>query len=230
MTQLVLVPGLLCTADLFRAQIATLNDQVDIMVAPTTGASSIGGLADALLAQAAPRFAIAGLSMGGYIAFEVLRRAPERVERLALLDTNARADLPEQTSRRRELIAIARSVSVRKVQGMLLPYLLGEASLGDEDLVARVLAMADAFAPDAFEAQQEAIIARPDNRPFLSEIRCPTTIIVGEDDRLTPIKVAKEMAEGIAGSRYCEVGRSGHLSTMEQPDEVTAMLSDWLAG
>ncbi|MFM1814032.1 MAG: hypothetical protein RLZ98_727 [Pseudomonadota bacterium] len=226
---LVLVPGLLCSADLFSAQVPALRDQVDLQIADTRRTSSIGAMADALLSVAPPRFSIAGLSMGGYVVFEVLRRAPERIERIALIDTNARADTPEQAMRRRELVAISRTEGLRKVQGMLLPFLLGPDAMQNSFLVERVLAMAEAFTADEFAAQQEAIIARPDNRPFLHQVGCPTLIIVGREDRLTPVKVAAEMAEGIAGSRLEIIDDCGHLSSMEQPETVNRLLASWLS-
>lgn len=229
MSNLVLVPGLLCSEDLFALQIGVLGGLADITVAETRGLGSIGAMADAVLRAAPGRFSLAGLSMGGYVVFEVLRRAPERVERIALLDTNARADMPEQSARRRELVEIGRSEGLRKVQGMLLPFLLGPQSLRNAELVNRVLAMADSFSVEDFLQQQEAIIARPDNRPFLSQIHVPALIVVGRDDRLTPVKVAEEMAAGLAGSVLRVIDDCGHLSTLEQPEAVTALLRDWLA-
>lgn len=228
MQHLLLVPGLLCSQDLFASQMEGLAGIAAITIADTRGLGSIGEIADAILERAPERFVLGGLSMGGYVVFEVLRRAPERVQKVVLLDTNARSDLPDQAARRRELVALARSEGLRKVQGMLLPFLLGARSMLDKVLVERVLMMAESFSVDQFSLQQEAIIGRPDNRPFLASIRCPVLVVVGGEDRLTPVKVAEEMAGGIAGSRLEVIEDCGHLSTMEQPEAVNALLTAWL--
>jgi pimeloyl-ACP methyl ester carboxylesterase len=226
---IVFVPGLLCTGDLFADQVAALSPRHTCIVADHTTADSLPDIARAILAAAPPTFAVAGLSMGGYIAFEMLRQAPERITRLALLDSNARADRPDQIKTRHVLIGAARTVGVRAVQGMLLRLLIHKDHVANRDLTERVLLMADGIGVNAFIRQQLAILGRPDNRPFLAEIKCPTVIIVGEQDALTPVKVAEEMHAGIAGSTLAVIPNCGHLATMEAPDAVTAILRTWLA-
>jgi pimeloyl-ACP methyl ester carboxylesterase len=225
---LVLVPGLLCTERLFAPQLAALDSVADIRVADHTGFASLPEIARAILTDAPERFALAGLSMGGYIAFEILRQAPERVTRLALLDTNARADRPEQVDQRRKLIALAERDGIAKVAKLLLPYWVHKDRLADPALVAILRCMAEAVGVAAFRRQEEAIIGRPDNRPFLAQIRCPTVIVVGAEDEVTPVKVAEEMHAGIAGSRLEVIRDCGHLSTLEQPEAVNAALARWL--
>jgi pimeloyl-ACP methyl ester carboxylesterase len=225
---LVFVPGLLCTGRLFAPQIAALDPVADIRVADHTGFASLTEIARAVLTNAAERFALAGLSMGGYIAFEILRQAPERVTRLALLDTNARADRPEQAAQRRKLIALAERDGIAKVAQLLLPYWVHKDRLDDPALVAILRGMAEAVGVAAFKRQQEAIIGRPDNRPFLAQIRCPTVIVVGAEDAVTPVKVAEEIHAAIAGSRLEVVPDCGHLSTLERPEAVNAALARWL--
>lgn len=225
---LVLVPGLMCTADLFHAQILAFGRGREVMVADHTRHDTMAGIAGAVLEAAPPRFALAGLSMGGYVAFEILRRAPERVVRLALIDTSARADLPEQSARRRELIEIARTRGVRFVQKTLLPMLVAPRVLADAALVERLQAMADDTGMEGFARQQSAIMGRPDNRPLLGEIRCPTLVVVGSEDQLTPVKVAEEIRDGIAGARLEVIAGAGHLTPIEAPEEVTAVLQRWL--
>ncbi len=225
---LVLVPGLMCTADLYRDQIAALQSGREVIVADHTRSDSMAGIADGVLATAPPMFALAGLSMGGYVAFEILRRAPHRVTRLALIDTSARADMPDQSERRRELVEIARKRGARFVQKMLLPMLVAPRVISDVPLVERILVMADETGVDGFANQQAAIISRPDNRPLLGQIRCPTLVIVGAEDQLTPLKLAEEIRGGIAGSRLVVVPGAGHLSAMEEPAAVTAALKTWL--
>lgn len=227
-THLVLVPGLMCSPALFAPQVAHFAPRLAVSVAETRNGDSMADIARQILARAPARFALAGLSMGGYIAFEMLRQAPARITRLALLDTNARADRPEQIRVRHILAGLARTMGARAVQGMLLNKLVHPGRLAEPDLTARVLDMADWVGPTAFERQQLAIIGRPDNRPFLAEIRCPTLVLVGAEDALTPVKVHEELAAGIAGSRLVVIPECGHLSTMERPAEVNRHLATWL--
>ena len=225
----VLLPGLMCTRDLFADQIAGLADKADMIVAETRKHANLPDMARAILNDAPPHFALAGLSMGGYLAFEILRQAPERVDKLALLGSNARADRPAQIKQRLIGIQMAKVMGCRAAQGYLLPWLVHKKRLSDRELVARIMAMADGTGAPAFERQQRAIIGRPDNRPFLAQIKCPTLIIVGEQDALTPVKVAREMAEGIADARVEIIPDCGHLSSMERPEQVNRYLSRWLA-
>ena len=225
---LVLVPGLLCTRALFAAQIAELEGDVSISVGSDTRHATMAGIAEAILSDAPDRFALAGLSMGGYIAFEILRQAPERVERLALLDTNARADRPEQSAQRRDLVSLATKNGLGAVQDILTPLLIHESRVGDTALVATLRQMADDVGVEGFGRQQEAIITRADNRAFLHQITCPTLIVVGAQDQLTPPKVAAEMADGISAAELEIVPECGHLSTLERPDVVTELMKKWL--
>lgn len=226
---IVFVPGLLCSGDLFAAQIAHFGGRHRCHVADHTTADTMTGIARSILRHAPERFALAGLSMGGYIAFEMLRQAPDRITRLALLDTNARADRPEQEKQRRVLIGAAQSIGTRAVQGMLLRYLIHTDRLADRDLTARVLLMGDGIGVNAFVRQQQAIMSRPDNRPFLAQIKCPTAIVVGAQDALTPVKVSEEMHAGLPGSVLEVIPNCGHLATMEAPDAVNEIMERWLA-
>jgi pimeloyl-ACP methyl ester carboxylesterase len=184
-------------------------------------------IARSILASAPPRFALAGLSMGGYIALEMIRQAPERVLKLALLDTTARPDAPEQTQVRRDQIAIARAGGFGKLPYAAMPLLLHRAD--DETLRNAVVEMANETGADAFIRQQEAIIARIDSRPHLSAIRCPTLVLVGAQDRLIPPDRSREIAAGITGARYVEIENCGHVATIEQPERTTHALVEWLA-
>ena len=226
---IVFVPGLLCAGDLFAAQIAHFAGKHHCQVADHTTADTLEGIAAAILAAAPERFVLAGLSMGGYIAFEMLRQQPQRITRLALLDTNARADRPEQFKQRRVLMGAAQVVGARAVQGMLLHYLIHKVRLSDRALTERVLLMADGIGANAFVRQQQAIMGRPDNRPFLSEIKCPTVVVVGAQDALTPVKVSEEMHAAMPDSVLEVIAGCGHLSTMEAPDAVNMILDRWLA-
>lgn len=226
---LVLVPGLGCTADLFSGQINALHGVVAISVADHTRHDTIGAIAREILAAAPSRFALCGLSMGGYIAFEMMRQAPGRIERLALLDTTALPDGPGQTERRLRLIALAQSGEFHAVRDILWSLFVHPARHGDMALQRAVFKMLDDTGPETFVRQQKAIISRPDSRPSLAAIRCPALVLAGEEDVLTPVSAAQTIADGIAGSNLIIVPGCGHLSAMEHPDAVTEALRTWLS-
>ena len=222
------LPGLLCDSDLWTGQLAALSAERPVAVASLTGSDTMAGLAEAALASAPQRFALAALSMGGYVALEIMRRAPERVAGLALIDTSARPDTEEQSRRRRALIALARTGRFKGVTPRLLPLLLHPARLEDPVLTGRVMAMAARIGRDAFLRQQTAILGRPDSRPDLPRIACPAVVVCGRQDELTPLPVSEEMAGLIPGAALVVVEDSGHLSTMERPEAVNAALAAWL--
>jgi pimeloyl-ACP methyl ester carboxylesterase len=225
---LVLIPGLLCSPALWAPQIRALSDIADATVADHTRHDSMHAIAAAILAAAPPRFALAGLSMGGYIAYEIIRQAAERVTHLALLDTGARADAPERREGRLRLIALAEQHGAVRAQQELLPLLVHTDRLGDAALVDAVLQMAIDTGLAAFKRQQTAIMARPDNRALLSSISCPSLVLVGRDDALTPPALAQEIADGIPGSRLEIIANCGHLSSLERPQAVSGALRAWL--
>jgi len=232
-TPLVLLPGLLCTEILWRAQIEALGNIADITVADLTRDDSIAAMAKRLLDNAPDRFAIAGLSMGGYVAQEVMRQAPGRIDRLALIDTSAQVDDATQRRRREGLIAQVQKSDPEKFQGVtrrLLPLLIHERRQNDPAFVEPIQQMAKSVGRDAYVRQQTAILGRADGRKDLGEIKCPTLVICGEDDILTPPALAQEMASGIANARLVMIEDCGHLSTMEQPDAVNAAMRAWLTG
>jgi pimeloyl-ACP methyl ester carboxylesterase len=228
-TPLLLLPGLLCDAALWRAQLEDLADIAAPMVADLTQDDALDAMARRVLQGAPPRFALAGLSMGGYVAQAVLRLAPERVLRLALLDTSARADTPEQTQRRRDLIALAERGEFIGVSARLMPLFIHPDRLHDAALTEAISAMAARVGKDAFLRQQKAIMGRPDNRPNLGRIACPTLVLCGRDDALTPPAVSEEIAGLVPGARLEIVERCGHMTTMERPEAVSAALRQWLA-
>ncbi|MFN3868451.1 MAG: alpha/beta fold hydrolase [Hyphomicrobiaceae bacterium] len=227
-TSLVLIPGLLCTADLFDAQISDLRDLAEVTIGDHTQSETMAGIARDILATAPREFALAGLSMGGYVAFEILRQAPQRVTRLALLDTSARPDLPEQTANRERLVELANKRGIEPAAEQLLAKLVAPSRRGDDAIVGKIIEMAKATGAEAFARQQKAIAARVDSRPLLAHISCPTLVLVGSDDELTPPSVAAEMASAIPGCRLEVVQGAGHLSPMEEPAAVTAALRFWL--
>ena len=225
---LVLLPGLLCDRELWRNQVEALGDIASPRVADLTLDDSIASMARRVLATAPASFDLAGLSMGGYCALEIVRQAPKRVRRLALLDTGARADTSEQSSRRRGLIELAEKGEFKGVTPRLLPLLLHPDRLKDKNLTDRVTAMADRVGKAAFIRQQKAIMGRIDSRPFLPKIACPTLVLCGRQDQLAPPALHEEMRDLIPGSVLHIVEDSGHLSTMEQPREASVVLRRWL--
>jgi pimeloyl-ACP methyl ester carboxylesterase len=224
----VLIPGLLCTPRLYTEQMTALWAFGPVTIADHTRDNTIAEIARNLLAAAPPRFALIGLSMGGYISFEIMRQAPQRVAKLGLLDTSARPETPEQTAGRREQIALARAGRFAEVPDRQYPNLVAPDHQGDEGLRRVVRVMAEQIGPEAFERQQTAIMARPDSQPGLGAIRCPTLMLVGDQDALTPPERAREIAAGIPGARLVTVPNCGHLSTLERPDEVSRALTELL--
>lgn len=226
---LVLVPGLQCSARLFAPQVIALWPFGPVTIADHRRDDEIRAVAARILESAPPRFALAGLSYGGYIAFELLRQARERIAKLALLDTLARADTPEQTERRHTFIAMAEKGQIADIAEIQIPRFLHRDRLNDETLTGIVRAMAAETGPEAFVRQERAIMSRPDSRPMLGQIRCATLVLVGDGDQGTPPELAREIADGISGSRLVIVPDCGHLSTIERPEAVNAALADWLA-
>lgn len=224
----VLVPGLLASARLYAAQIPALWRSGPVTVADHTRDDSMAGIARRILGAAPPRFALVGLSMGGYIAFEILRQAPERVARLALLDTAARPDSPEQSAARRAQMALASAGHLHEVVEAQFLRTVHVTRRADAALRATNRLMADDVGVPGYLRQQTATLGRADSRPMLCGIRVPTLVLVGEQDELTPPERAAEMADGIAGAQLVSVPQCGHLSTLERPDAVTHALSGWL--
>lgn len=226
---LILLPGLLNDAALWAHQTGTLTDVAETTVPDLTQDDSLAAMAERVLAAAPDSFALAGLSMGGYLAQEIMRRAPERVERLALLDTTADADKPEQSARRRELIALAREGRFSEVPPALLPNLMHPEHARDPRIAGAFLAMAERVGAQGFIRQQTAIMARPDGWEDLRRIACPTLILCGRQDALSPPQTAARMAEAIGpAAKLVIVEDCGHLSALERPHAVSAVLRYWL--
>ena len=229
-TPLVFVPGLLCDDRLWRHQAEYLADFAEPIIVHVTKGVSMPEMARAVLDTAPEWFVLAGLSMGGYVALQIMRDAPERVARLALLNTSARADTPEQTATRQELIELSLEGRFDEVPHKLLPNIVHSDRLNDERLTSVVFAMAEAVGPEAFVRQEEAIIGRPDSREDLPNIACPTLVLCGREDALTPVHLHEEMADLIPDSRLRIIEKCGHLSALERPEGVTTALREWLEG
>lgn len=226
---IVLIPGLISSPRFYQPALAALWRHGPVTVASHTQDDSMAAIARRILAVAPPRFALAGHSMGGYLAFEILRQAGERVARLALLDTSARADTPEQSERRRAQIAITEKGRFDTIPGLQYPNLVHASRLHDAALRAIVEKMAEDCGPQAFIRQQTAIMNRIDSRESLAAIHCPTLVGVGDSDALTPPERAAEIAEGIRGSRLVTIAECGHMCLLEQPEAVTGALVEWIS-
>lgn len=225
---LILLPGLLCDAALWRHQIETLSELADITVADLTQDDTVAAMAERVLAAAPVQFALAGLSMGGYLAQELMRQAPERVTKLALLDTSFYADTPEQSERRRGLIELSQKGAFKGVTSRLLPLLVHESRLEDEDLTDTIFTMAESVGKDAYLRQQHVIMTRPDGSDDLANISCPTLVLCGREDTLTPLRVHEKMAERIPNAHLVVVEDCGHLAPLERPRTVSAVMRYWL--
>jgi len=226
--RLVLLPGLLCDAALWGHQTEHLKDVCEVMVADLTQDNSIPAMAERVLGNAPATFALAGLSMGGYVAQEIMRQAPERVERLALLDTNARADTEEQRKNRGELIKLAEMGTFKGVTPRLLPNLIHPSRMEDPTVAGVVMEMAERVGQQAFKRQQEAIMGRKDGRGDLEAIRVPTLVLAGRQDVLCPPKLQEEMADHLPNAKLVLVEDCGHLVSLERPEATTAVFRYWL--
>jgi pimeloyl-ACP methyl ester carboxylesterase len=224
----VLVAGLNCSARLYAEQIPVLWQYGPVIVADHRRDDTMAAMARRVLASAPPRFALVGLSMGGYLAFEILRQAAGRVAKLALLDTGARADTPERTAARKPLIELARSGRFAEIFDSQYPTIVHRSRHDDAALIAAVRAMNEETGPEAYLRQQAAIISRPDSRPGLAAIACPTLVLVGDSDEPTPPDLAHEMAGAIPGAKLVVVPECGHLSTLERPEAVNKALVEWM--
>jgi pimeloyl-ACP methyl ester carboxylesterase len=223
-----LLAGQLLTAETWAPQIGVLARDVDLRFTDHSRDDSIAGMAERALAEAPQRFDIVAHAMGGFVALEMLRRAPQRVRSLALLATLASADGPAQTERRQGYIRLVEQGRFPEVVEERIPMLLAPEHREDPALLSAVRRMALTTGAKTFLRQQRAIMGRIDSRPSLTAIACPTLIVRGDQDGITTLAQQDEM-QAIPGARFVPVGRCGHMLTLEQPGVVTALLADWLA-
>lgn len=228
MQNLVLVPGLNCTGEVYAPALSTLAQRANLFVANVLNAESIAEMAADVLASAPHRFSLAGHSMGGYVAFEILRQAPERVEKLALIATLPGPDKPEQTQNRRRAMDLVKKGRFMAVARANVDVAMHRSNAVKPEHIALRLRMAEQVGPDTYLRQQEAIITRPDSRPLLGEIKGPTIVIAGEDDQIMPLAEVSEMASAIPDAQLIVVPQAGHFVPIEQPDAVNRALLDWL--
>lgn len=225
---LLLVPGLACDGDVWADPVQGLTDLAYCHIADITQADSIAAMADAVLADAPPLFALAGHSLGGYVSFEIFRRVPRRVTKLALIGTSARPDTAAVSERRRRMIASTEAGAFEQVVERLLPSVVARHRLDDAELIERVRSMIRRVGAANFCRQQRAIIGRADSRPDLARITIPTLIAAGDEDVLMPSEVQAELADGIPGARRVTIERCGHMAPLENPEPLIALLREWL--
>lgn len=229
MEPLVFLPGMMCDARLFQPQLTALSQSRSVQVACLVGPDSIRDMAQAVLDTAPQKFALAGLSLGGIVAMEVLRKAPDRVTRLALMDTDPQSDTPDIAASRELLIARARGGRLEDVlRDAVPPQVLapGPQRATVQDLF---LKMGMAAGTDCFVSQSRALQRRPDQQGTLRRISVPTLVMCGEHDRLCPPRRHEFMAGLIPGATLAVLPDAGHLPTLEAPDACLDALQNWLA-
>ncbi len=226
--QLVLLPGLLCDETVWQPQIAGLRDTAECRVADYGALDSIRDMAELVLRDAPERFALAGHSMGGRVALEVYRTAPERVSHLALFDTACTPRVPGEEKGRYALLEIARRDGMRAMGMQWLPPMLQPGRMDDAELVETILRMFERKSPAIQEAQITALLNRPDARDVVAGVRCPALLLTGEQDGWSPPAVHRAMSEAIPGSTLAVIPECGHMATMERPEAVTAAMRAWL--
>jgi pimeloyl-ACP methyl ester carboxylesterase len=226
---LVLLPGMLCDAGLFAHQTRHLSEIADVTVGDLTRDDSVAGMAETVLDAAPERFALAGLSLGGIVAMEVMRREPERVERLALIDTSPLPPRPDQLEtweEFEEMTGNGRFMDVTTER--LMPALIHPDRQDEAALTKTIERMAEDVGPEAFLRQLSAQRGRPDSRESLAGIECPTLVLCGREDALCPYPLHEEMAGTVPGADLVPVEGCGHLSSLEKPEAVTAVLRYWM--
>lgn len=228
MQPIVLIPGFLCTAEVFSPQIAALWPFGPVTVASTLQGKTIAEIAASILASAPPSFALAGFSMGGYICLEIIRQAPERVKKLALLNSSAYPDSPEQIEQRRGWVDKINKTNFEFLMASAIKAALHPAHREDKELAEINLRMARVVGLEGFEQQTEAVISRKDSRPILQNIAVPTLVLTSDTDLLMPLEHSREMAETIPGARLVVIEKCGHDSTLEQPEAVNQALVEWI--
>ena len=230
---LLLLPGLLCDDAVWHAQVTALSDRYDCRVVDYGALDSLAAMAEVALAGTSGRFALAGHSMGGRVAFEILRRAPQRVSQLVVMDTGF---LPRgqgehgarEAAQRQQLVALAYSHGMRSMGREWLRGMVPEQRWQDDELIEAILAMVERKTPEIHAAQVRALLTRPDASDVLPTIACPTLLLCGRDDQWSPLARHEQMAQLIPDARLGVIEEAGHMTTMERPDQVNATLRAFL--
>ncbi|MBI3702020.1 MAG: alpha/beta hydrolase [Afipia sp.] len=230
-TPIVFIPGVSSSLRNHLPIMPLLWKHGSVQVVNQTQDDSIPAMAARVLREAPPKFALIGHSLGGYIALEIMRQAPERVTRLALTNTQARSDTPEVTERRKAQIEAAKNVvDYEKAMDALFALLVHPSRVNDAGLREQVrLSGIESGGPGTFIRHQKAVMARIDSRPFLAAIKVPTLVLSSDEDKLIPNALSHEMASMIPGAKLVIVPNAGHMTPIEQPEAVGAALDEWFA-
>lgn len=225
---LYLLPGLLCDETVFAPQVAALTDVCEIRIPSFRGFDSFDAMANEVLATAPPRFSLAGFSMGGRVAFHIARSALDRIERFCAFDTGVVPASQAELPKRKALVDLANKDGMAALAAAWLPPMLHEARRGDAAFMAPLKDMVLNFTPEDHEKQIRALINRPDMRPILSKITCPTLIACGAQDGFSPPSDHEAIASAIPGARLIVIEGSGHFLPIEQPALFNKALREWL--
>ena len=229
MPDLILLPGLLCDATVWAPQKEVLSGEFRVTAwRHFYGHNSLGSMAREVLDEAPKRFALAGHSMGGRVAMEIMRTAPERVERLALFDTTATPATPDEPERRREMLELARKDGMAALAAHWLPMILHPQRCNEREFIGALTAMICRATPRIFDDQIAALLSRPDYRRLLPQITCPVLVACGRDDLWSPIARHEEIAAAIPGANLALIENCAHMATVEAPAEVGRLLRAWL--
>jgi pimeloyl-ACP methyl ester carboxylesterase len=224
-----LLSGLLCDDAVWATQVHALRQHHDVKVMHFAGFDSIGAMAAHVLANMPDRFLLAGHSMGGRVALEVYRQAPERVQKLALLDTGFGPAAADEAEKRGVLVRKALTNGIDAIAETWACPMIAPCNLADEELLDSILNMVGRMSGEIYAGQTRALLTRPDATPVLPGIHCPTLVLCGKQDTWSPPERHERMAASIPGSTLRLIDDCGHMSTMEQPDEVLASLEEWIA-
>ncbi len=225
---LLLVPGLVCSPRIYTPQIPALWRVGPVMIPNHIRDNTMAGIAKRILDEAPKRFALAGHSMGGYIALEMFRQAPERIARLGLLSTSARPEMPEASEGRRALIAETRAGGYPAIVEKLFAKFVHPTRIADTGIKKIVMDMANDVGADRFIAQIEAIMSRSDSLPLLASIKCPTLVLTSDTDNMVKNEFSYELAKGIPGAKLVVIPDCGHMVQLEKPEATTTAMLDWL--
>ena len=226
---ILLIPGLGTSPRTYSNILPQLWQHGHVTIANQTHDDSMEAMAKCILTAAPPSFALIGHSMGGYVAFEIMRQAPERVLKLALMNTSARPDGDEAKEKRKAQIEKAKHGMFAEIIEGALPAFLHTQNKDDENLRRIITDAHNDAGADAYIRQQMAIMGRPDSRPDLENIKVPTLVITGSDDKLIPLEPSQEIVSAITGAELVVIQNAGHMAALEQPEEVSKVLADWLA-
>ncbi|HEX4075457.1 MAG TPA: alpha/beta hydrolase [Candidatus Acidoferrales bacterium] len=232
---LLLLPGLACDAEVWKHQARALGEIATVQVIDYGASDSIEYMARVALERAPQKFALAGHSMGGRVAMETVRRAPERVVGLALLDTAYKPLQPGEAGEREKAeragyVKLAQTQGMRAMARTWLQKMVHPSRLADEPLVESIVAMMGRKSPEIFTGQIRALLGRPDATPVLSATRCPTLVLCGREDAWSVLDVHRDMAARLPNARLAIIETCGHMATMERPEAVTVALAEWFSG